>query len=234
MKIAGIVLRWIFILCLPILFLSASLAWGFNSLWLYEYGFQKYQVSQSTGLSESDLNKSGGALIDYFNSSEEYIHVTVTRDGQPFELFNQGEQIHFKDVKQLVRLDYRIASFSLFIVLAYALITLFWRQGKNRRQLASSFIWGSALSVVLIAVLGVASMLDFDQLFLQFHYLVFTNSYWSAEGYMLLLFPGGFWLDAALICISFMAGLAIITGGSAIAYLRLTRHRAVVSNELIN
>ena len=223
MKIAITIFRWIFVLCLPTLFIASSLAWGFNSLWLYEWGFQKYRVSQSTGLSEAELNKAGKALIDYFNSQDEYIHVTVVKDGRSFELFNQEEQIHFKDVKQLVWLDYRVALITLIIVLAYALTVIFLRQGKYRRYLARSLIWGSGLSIFLILILGAASWLDFDQLFLQFHYLVFTNSYWSAQGYMLLLFPGEFWYDAVLVCIGFMAGLAIITGVAATIYLRLTR-----------
>jgi integral membrane protein (TIGR01906 family) len=223
LKIISTFVRWIFILALPVLFISSSLAWGFNSLWLYDWGFQKYGVSQSTGLSEADLDKAAKALIDYFNSSDEYIHVIVTSGGRSFDLFNQGEQIHFKDVKGLVWLDYRVALIALLVVTAYSLTAAFWRQGMSRRYLARGWLWGSGISVALIIVLGVASLLDFDQLFLGFHYLAFTNSYWSAEGYMLLLFPGGFWNDAALICISFMAGLAVITGIGAGLYLKLSR-----------
>lgn len=227
MKIIEIIARWIFILALPALFISSSLAWGFNSLWLYDWGFQKYGVSGSTGLPPAELDKAARALIDYFNSPDEYIHVSVTSKGRSFELFNQGEQIHFKDVKGLVRLDYRVALITFLIVLAYALTAIFWRQGRHRRYLARSWLWGSGISLGLILILGVASFLDFDQLFLQFHYLAFTNSYWSAEGYMLLLFPGGFWNDAALICFSFMAGLALITGIIAIVYLKMTQIRPI-------
>lgn len=225
MKILGIVAKWIFILCLPTLLISGSLAWGFNSAWLYEYGFKKYDVSRVTGISEADLNKSAQGLINYFNSSDEYVHITVTQYGQQVELLNQDEQFHFKDVKQLIWLDYRVGIITLVFVLGYILVSLFWRRGKYWRPLSRSVIWGSGLTIFLILVVGIASMLDFDQLFLEFHYLVFTNSYWSAEGNMLLLFPGGFWYDAALICIGFMAGLAVILGGSAIAYLRITRSK---------
>ena len=223
MKIIEIIARWIFILALPALFISSSLAWGFNSLWLYDWGFQKYGVSGSTGLPAAELDKAARALIGYFNSSDEYIHVSITSNGRSFDLFNQGEQIHFKDVKGLVRLDYRVALITFLIVLAYGLTAIFWRQGRYRRYLARSWLWGSSISIGLILILGVASFLDFDQLFLQFHYLAFTNSYWSAEGYMLLLFPGGFWNDAALICFSFMAGLALITGIIAVVYLKMTQ-----------
>ena len=123
LKILGIITKWIFILCLPILFLSASLAWGFNSLRLYEYGFQKYDVSQTTSLSAGELEKTAQGLIDYFkfNSRDEYVQITLVKNGQPFELFAPEEQIHFKDVRQLVWLDYRVLLATLIIVLSYAL-----------------------------------------------------------------------------------------------------------------
>jgi integral membrane protein (TIGR01906 family) len=225
LKILGIITKWIFILCLPILFLSASLAWGFNSLWLYEYGFQKYNVSQTTGLTSSELQKTAQSLIDYFkfNSRDEYVQVTLVKNGQLFELFTQEEQIHFKDVRELVWPDYRVLLATLIIVLTYAVVSIFWRHGRYRRQLARSVIWGSGLAIVLIIITAISSALDFDQLFLDFHLLAFSNQYWSAQGYMLLLFPGGFWYDAAFICLAIVAALAVVLGIVALLYLRLSK-----------
>jgi integral membrane protein (TIGR01906 family) len=226
LKILGIIATWVFVLCLPVLFFTASLAWGFNSLWLYKYGFQKYRVSQSTGLSESDLDKAARGLIRYFNSGEEYVHITVTINNQQVELFTEEEQIHFKDVKSLVKLDY-IALLGTFLFVLVSVITaMFWHRGKYRRWLARSVVWGSGLSLGLLLVLGIAAVLDFDQLFLQLHYLIFSNLYWSAQGYMLMLFPEGFWNDAAFICIGFMVALAVICGAAASVYLWIRRKAA--------
>jgi integral membrane protein (TIGR01906 family) len=217
------IFKWVAILCLPILLLSSSLAWGFNSLWLYEYGFDKYNVSESSGLSPADLNKSARGLIDYFNSSDEYIQITLIQDNKPFELFTPDEKIHFKDVKQLVWLDYKILIVTLALILIYSSILIIWRKGALRRQLAKYFVWSSGLSLLTILILVILSLFDFENLFLQFHYLAFTNQYWSAEGYMLLLFPGGFWFDAAIFCISFMALLSILILGISILYLRVSK-----------
>jgi len=46
LRIPGIAAKWLFILCLPLLLLTASLCWAVNSAWLYEYGFEKYNVGQ--------------------------------------------------------------------------------------------------------------------------------------------------------------------------------------------
>ena len=125
MRILGTSAKWLFILCLPVLLLTASLGWASNSHWLYNYGFEKYDVGQTTGLADSELEKAASGLISYFNSGEEYISLTVIKDGQPFELFNQREIIHLKDVKGLVWLDYWFGLGTLVYVLAYGGVCLF-------------------------------------------------------------------------------------------------------------
>jgi integral membrane protein (TIGR01906 family) len=219
--------RFIFILTLPILFIAASIAWGFNSLWIYEYGFNKYDVSQTSQLSDTELKMIGQEMIKYFNSRDEFIKIEISRNTGTIDLFNTEEKIHFKDVKDLVKLDYTILLVTFILALSYVLFSIFWRNGKRRQVLAKSVIWGSGISLVLILVIGLASFTNFDQLFLKFHYLVFTNPYWSTEGYMLTLF-GDLWFDAVLIGIGFMTGLAIISSLPAIAYLRLKTNRSSV------
>ena len=231
MKVLAIAAKWLFIVCLPFLLITASLGWVVNSLWLYKYGFQKYGVSQTLAdsgleLSDSELEKVYAGLISYYNSDEEYISLTVIKDGKPFELFTQEEVIHFKDVKGLIRLDYRVLSGTLIYVLVYAGVSLFWRKRKYWRQLALAVVSGSGFTLVLMLAFGLGAMFNFDQLFLQFHLLSFSNEFWSAEGYMLLLFPGPFFYDAAIFCTLAIVGLAIILGGAAGSYLMLTRTRA--------
>ena len=123
--------KWLFILCIPILLLTASIGWAVNSLWLYKYGFEKYDVSQTTGLPEVELEKAAAGLISYFNSDEEYINLTVMKDGKPFELFNREEVIHFRDVKGLFRLDYRVLLGTLIYTSGYALVSLSGGRGNT-------------------------------------------------------------------------------------------------------
>ena len=212
MKALKFIARIIFVLSVPTLLISASIGWGFNSLWLYKYGFNKYNVSQTTGLSSSELEKVARELISYFNSEEEYGDITVTKDGQSIPLFTEEESIHFKDVKELVWLDYKVFFISFAFCLVFTLICLMWRRKRYYRYLEWNVISGSGLTLLLMVALVIGSLLNFEGLFLQFHLLAFTNLFWSAPGYMLLLFPGGFWFDAAVFCMSAAAGLAAILG----------------------
>jgi integral membrane protein (TIGR01906 family) len=201
--------------------LSASIGVAVNSLWLYNYGFEKYGVSRTTGLDEVELENVAAGLISYFNSGEENIRLTAIKDGKPFELFNEREVIHLRDVKGLIRLDYRLLMGTLIYILSYTAIRLFWR--KERRQLALGVVYGSGLTLALVLVLGVGAFLDFDRFFLQFHLISFANDLWMLDpsrDYLIMLFPGGFWYDATIFCALATVGMALALGAVGVVYLK--------------
>jgi integral membrane protein (TIGR01906 family) len=225
-KVLGIIAQWLFILCLPFLLFTASLAWAVNSHWLYNYGFEKYSVVQTPELKEFPLEEIADELIDYFNSGEEYVSITVTIDGESFDLFTPEETIHFKDVKDLIWLDYWVLGGTLLYVLAYAAVSLFWRRKRYWRKLVWTVFGGACLTLVFMLLLGIGTLLGFDALFYNFHLLFFSNELWSAEGYMLLLFTEEFFYDAALFCALGSGGLALILGGASGGWLLFTRKKA--------
>ena len=211
---------------MPVLLLTASISGAVNSLWLYKYGFEKYGISQTTGLADSELERAATGLISYFNSDEETISLTAVKNGESFELFNEREIGHLRDVKELFHLDYWVLMGTLIYALGYLGVYLFWR--KDRRQLAWGLVGGSGLTLGLMLVLGVGMLLNFDQLFWQFHLISFTNELWlldPTKDYLIMLFPSGFWFDTALFCALATAGLAIILGG--VGYLLLHHPRSI-------
>ncbi len=226
MRILGIVAKWLFILCLPVLMLTASIGWAANSHWLYRYGFEKYNVSQTTGLAQSELEQAATGLIGYFNSGEEYTSLTVIKDGEPFVLFNQREVAHLKDVKGLIWLEYRVLLGTLIYVLGYAAVSLWWRRKRYWRRLAWGVVGGDSITLVLMLALGLGTLFNFDQLFLQFHFISFTNELWQLDptkDYLIMLFPQGFWFDATLFCVLTTVSMAVIAGGVAGGYLLASR-----------
>ncbi|MFC2066814.1 TIGR01906 family membrane protein [Chloroflexota bacterium] len=225
MKVLSILAKWLFIICLPILLLTASIAWAFNSAWLYQYGFEKYNISQVTGLAPPELNRAATGLISYFNSDAYDISLSVVKDSEPFELFNKREVAHLRDVKGLIWLDYRFLLGTLIYVLGCAGVRL-WR--KDRRQLARDLVYGNGLTLALMLLLGLGALLDFDRLFLQFHLISFANEFWMLDpsrDYLIMLFPQGFWYDAFLfIALATVVG-AIILGGMGGGYLAFQRRK---------
>ena len=220
MKIVSPITRWLFVLAMPLLLITASIGWAVNSQWLYEYGFEKYNISQTTGLAETELEKAASGLISYFNSGEDAISLTVIKDGQPFTLFNEREVAHLRDVKGLIRLDYWVLLGTGIYVLAYAGISLSRR--KNRGRLAWGLAGGGGITLGLILFLGLAAMMDFNQFFYQFHLISFANDLWlldPTKDYLIMLFPQGFWRDAAMIIALVATGLALVLAGTAGGYL---------------
>lgn len=221
LKVINIATRALFILCIPFLLLAAAIGIAFNSVALYEYGFDKYDVISTTGLARTELVKSAETLIAYFNSGEEYIDLTVEKNGVEFELFTREESIHMKDVKGLVRLDYGVLIGTLAYVIGCTVICLYRR--KDVRSISWNILIGSGFTLVLVLALWLGSLWDFNELFYRFHLIAFSNDFWSAEGYMLKLFPGGFWYDAVLFCVLGMAGAAVLLGAVAGSYLFFTK-----------
>lgn len=231
LRVLGIVAKWVFIVCLPVLLLGASIAWAANSLWLYEYGSHKYGVSQTLAdagleLADTEVENIYAGLIRYFNSADECIRLAVVEDGRPVDLFTAEEIIHFRDVKGLIWLDYWLVLGTLTYALVYFSACLFWRKRRYWRYLAWGVVGGSGTTLALMAALWLGARFGFGQLFYGFHLVFFRNPFWSAQGYMLLLFPEPFFHDAVLFCAGVSAALAIILGGIAGGSLLFSRKEA--------
>ena len=233
MKVISIAAKWLFILCLPIVLMSASISWAVNSLWLYEYGYEKYNVSQTTGLAQSELVTAATGLRSYFNSDEEYISLSVIKDGEPFELFTEREIIHLWEVKILFQLVYYLLGGTSAFVIIYSLVMLLRRRDSSRRILAGEVLKGSILTLGLVGALALGAVVAFGPLFWWFHeiaFVFFEGDYWildPSQHYLIRLFPQGFWYDAAIFCALATAGLAIILGGVGGGYLLFTRGKAI-------
>ena len=203
----------LFILCLPLLLFTASVSAAANCVWLYDYGFHKYDIPTVTGIDYTELHKTAKGIIRYWNSSDKDIDITVIKNGQPFTLFNEREVGHMVDVKALFRLAYKFLLGTVIYALVLVVLAIWvW---KDKKLLGVGFMWGAGLSVLLIIVLGVTALFDFNWLFTQFHLLSFTNDLWllnPATDYLIMLFPEGFWFDAVIVIFGLMVILALAAG----------------------
>jgi integral membrane protein (TIGR01906 family) len=235
LKTVKTITYWIFIICIPILLLTSTVRAGVSSTQLYQYGFHEYQASQVTGLDETQLKEIADNLINYFNSRVETPQITVVKEGQEFELFHDYELAHLRDVKGLFQIDYLVQTASLVYIIIYTLLFLLWRKGRWQ-DLAKGVRWGCVLTLCFIIVVGIVSFIDFQQLFIGFHYLFFGNpsqSPWildPSKDYLIMLFPEPFWQDIAIFGGIAIATEALFLGGIAwlipFIYRRRRRSRA--------
>lgn len=223
MIIARKVVYWLFVCCLPALLITSTIRWEINELRLYEYGFNKYEVSRDTGIGSPELQKVARHLVDYFNLRTDTAQVIVGKGNEEFSLFNERELIHLRDVRDLVQRVYlvQIISLSLIAVIVFILAFMFrtkWRVFVN------AISWGGVLTLCIAVSLALWALLDFQRLFILFHLVSFPNEYWildPARDYLIRLFPEGFFYDAALLGFAAVSLKCVFMSGVGFGVLRL-------------
>ncbi|HEX75921.1 MAG TPA: TIGR01906 family membrane protein [Dehalococcoidia bacterium] len=229
MEIARTVAYWIFVSCLPVLVITSNICWGVSEIRLYEYGFDKYRISQATGIDELELKRIAQHLIDYFNSKVDSAQVAVVKGGEEFDLFNERELVHLQDVKSLIQLDYWVQRGFLAFIVICGFVLLLWL-GSRWWILVRGLFWGSLATLALMVVLALWAIFGFEQLFLLFHLVSFSNEFWilnPAKDYLIMLFPESFFYDVALFGFGAMILEALLVGGIAFGTLRLVGWRNV-------
>jgi len=214
----------LFIVAVPLFLVTASVTWAFNSPGLYEDGFEKYQISLTSGITSADLRQVGAQLRGYLNSNDEPLDVRTRILGTERELFNPAEIAHMRDMKRLVWGVYILGAVSAVYLLA-TLIAGFWRRRRGFvGALAPRLLWGGALTLVLLIAFGLLAATGFDSLFLRFHQLSFANDFWQLDprtDYLVRLFPQDFWFDATMwVALRAITGALILTaaGGGYLLY----------------
>jgi len=222
-KIVQSIVYWLFVFCLPVVLVTSTICWEVNELRLYEYGFDKYQISQNTGIDRLQLRNAAQHLIDYFNSKVNTAQIVVGKPGGEFNLFNERELVHLEDVRGLIQLDYWVQRGALLLLITCVLLLPFvFRVGW--RIVVKGLSWGSLVTVGLMSGLALWAFFGFERFFILFHLVSFSNEYWildPAKDYLIRLFPGGFFYDAALLGFGAVILEALLIGGIAFGVLRL-------------
>ncbi|MBI4233999.1 MAG: TIGR01906 family membrane protein [Chloroflexi bacterium] len=228
MRTVGRLATALFLLAVPVFLVASNVRGEVNSLRLYRYGFQKYGVSQETGIPLEELSRAGRQIIAYFNSSQEPLDVRVRLDGQERSLYTPQEVMHMRDVKGLVQGVYRVQEIAGGYLLLYMLVGFLVLRRAFLRPLARQWLIGGLLTGGLILAAGVAVAVAFNWVFYLFHILSFRNSFWQLDpsrDYLIRMFPEGFWSDATVLLALATLAEALALAGVAGLVLRLTRGR---------
>ena len=215
MKFLKFILFWFLVCCVPLLIISSNLRLGITGLYVYEYGIDTYPISDVTGISKPELLKVHQHLIDYYNSKVDTAQVAVQRGGKTMNLFNEKELVHLRDVKGLFQLDSTV-QISTFIVLGACIVLLLLLLKERWRVIVKGILWGSGLTLGLVLFLALWSIIGFEQLFVLFHQLSFTNEFWildPSKDFLIMLFPEEFFYDIALFGFSAIILQCLILGG---------------------
>ncbi len=205
----------LFVLSLPVLFGTITLRWLVSDVGWYRAGFEKHGVSARTGISPAELDRAAGEISRYLLLERDGIEIPVKIGDRTVSLFNDREIRHMEDVQNLLRAFYSLQTVAACYALLYVAFGWLRLRGRAWPALGSKLRWGGGLTLGLFGVFGALSMLDFDELFLQFHLVSFDNDLWildPSRDRLVMMFPQGFWYDSAI-------RLALGTGAQALGAL---------------
>lgn len=215
----SVTMKIFFTASLIVFLISTTTLFAFGEIRLYNYGFTKYHINESTGIPDDKLKIIAGEIIEYLVGKSNTLDINI--NNQP--LFKEKEIIHMADVKTLiekVKLA-KVISFALLIatvILIFNPVKLF-----KQKKLSSNSIIGildflkfsSLVTIIIILLSGIVLAIAFRPLFYLFHELSFRNDYWQLDprsDYLVMLFPEGFWIDATLILVAvvFLQAIGIL------------------------
>src|SRR5437667_1099703 len=188
-----------FVLLVPMLIIGTSLRGLVTDRDLMLRGFRDNQVATTTGLDDPQLERIADAFVAYFQGPPGQIQMQVTAFGQARQLFNDKEVTHMEDVQALIQLFLRLQVIAAGVVL----LRLAFAVALDRAAMPSGreMLWSTGLMVVLVVLVGVLSLMDFDALWTRFHQIAFRNDLWQLDpsrDYLIMLFPEPFWFTATL------------------------------------
>ena len=173
--------------------------------------FDKYNISQETGLDQTSLREIMADILRYFKDDRVLLDTKIP--GQNTPAFGERAVIHMVDVKDLFVGGRTIRNISLLII---PLLILYLRNDPLWiKGLAKTLLFAAGGSLMAIVLLAILMQLDFYQYFTYFHLLFFSNDLWILDPkteLMIKMLPEGFFMDTAYEIIYYFLAGNLLTG----------------------
>jgi integral membrane protein (TIGR01906 family) len=198
------------VLAIPMLIVSVAVNIYAGSVGLYTGGFAKYQISAVTGISNPQLKDVARGMVDYLDGKIQSPQVEVDIKGIKRPVYSQKELIHLEDVRKIIDVFKMLEILSLIVFLGVGL-SMFFIFGVSR--LLKGLQAGAAVTVILPGSAMLWALIDFNSIFYFFHILSFSNDLWlldPATDYLIMMFPEGFFFDAAILMVATVIAAAIL------------------------
>lgn len=222
MKILSRVSFFVATICFIVAFFLTCLdAVSFNRNF-YDKEYAKIGVAEDIGISREELKETTNVLLDYIQDKRNDLSVTATILGEQRQVFNEKEIMHMVDVKVLYLNAMNVKFLSWIGFILFGLIGYFTYKKDALKNGTEMFLSATLSSVTLLVFLGLYAVIDFNQFWLQFHYIFFTNDLFlldPATDILIQMVPSQFFFDLVFrIAGTFLIGMIMMCGGSY--YLR--------------
>jgi integral membrane protein (TIGR01906 family) len=124
-------------------------------------------------------------------------------------------------VRKIIDIFKMLEILSLIIFLGMGLY-MFLKFGVSR--LLKVLQAGAVVTIVLLGSVMLWALIDFNSIFYFFHILSFSNDLWlldPATDYLIMMFPSGFFFDAAILIVATIIAAATLIWLAAYVMMRI-------------
>lgn len=211
MKLINKIIVYITTICLIITTIISIIDFCCFDKNFYYKEYQKNNTLELIKTNQSDLEYITETTLDYLKNKNDDLDILYNHNGFTEHVFKDIELIHMSDVKDLYLNVITLRLITLIITLL-GIIYIFIKKISVKKEYFSVLI----LFFVILALIGISCIVDFNSFWISFHKLFFTkNDYWLLDPntcILVNLFTGDFFFDLCTkICILSISSLVIYT-----------------------
>ncbi len=207
---AGIILGFSVIAALLITSFEIAMYSDFD---VYRYEYEKYDVLSDLDMNMDDVMYVTHEMMDYLRGKGDTLSVMTTVEGQEQDFFNEQDRFHMGEVRDLFIGGLNIR-FGACVAAVLCMLFLIITRADIKKIIPRSYWIALGITGTAVLFLGIAAVVDFDSVFVQFHHIFFDNDLWifdPAEDYMIRMLPEGLFYDMVMrIGAVFVASLVVL------------------------
>ena len=207
---AGIILGFSVIAALLITSFEIAMYSDFD---VYRYEYEKYDVLSDLDMNMDDVMYVTHEMMDYLRGKGDTLSVMTTVEGREQDFFNEQDRFHMGEVRDLFIGGLNIR-FGACIAAVLCILVLIITRADIKKIIPRSYWIALGITGTAVLFLGIAAVVDFDSVFVQFHHIFFDNDLWifdPAEDYMIRMLPEGLFYDMVMrIGAVFVASLVVL------------------------
>ena len=194
---AGIILGFSVIAALLITSFEIAMYADFD---VYRQEYEKYDVLSELDMTMDDVMYVTHEMMDYLRGEGDTLSVVTTVEGQEQDFFNEQDRFHMGEVRELFIGGLNIR-FGACVAAVLCVLFLVITRADIKKVVPRSYWIALGVTGAAVILIGIAAVVDFNAVFVQFHHIFFDNNLWifdPAEDYMIRMVPEGLFYDMVM------------------------------------
>lgn len=194
---AGIILGFSIIAALLITSFEIAMYADFD---VYRQEYEKYDVLSELDMTMDDVMYVTHEMMDYLRGEGDTLSVVTTVEGQEQDFFNEQDRFHMGEVRELFIGGLNIR-FGACVAAVLCILFLVITRADIKKVVPRSYRIALGVTGAAVILIGIATVVDFNAVFVQFHHIFFDNDLWifdPAEDYMIRMLPEGLFYDMVM------------------------------------